>query len=401
MSRTDGYYLLGPVNTGSKFFLAYTGKANNGDTLAYFLTVIPGTGTDPDTFVFDPRIDNATVDPNPPDQGPCMLTPDQEKELTDYLNAACSSDCDKLPPELRQFCKEGDTVKECEKQIPTVIKQINCILGVNNGCQNPNNSNNVPIGQLLLITAAPSSNGWSYSYQLPGADLKYLSVDANGNLVSSSTSTTFTTSQNEYANWNGVPFLSGVGYAFQVNGKQVIAQTYTANSVISIEKDGNKVPRDITIVTTTSNGNTIGVKTNVTSTIRAVQNEIYQRTGNTTCGGTALSQSFESEWVFSGVGIDSYTTASDCLNGFIYSYCTTGNTCGSSNCNGPCSTTDGAETCQFNSANQTYRCAEPDRNEPWYRQPWFIITVVIFGILLFILIIALIVRSEHKTKKEK
>lgn len=398
MSIIDGkYYLLGPISTGIEFFFTYSGKANDGNTVAYFLTIIPGSNGNPDTFVFDPRIDLAQLEGNndPPDQGACMLSQTDKDNLTTVLDDACKSHCIDVPQSEREFCRNSQTVEQCEDQIPELIHLINIVLGTNPGCQTGTGSNSVPIGQLGIFTAQNVSGGWTFSYTLSSRPTMYLSIDTNGNLTSSSTQTTFTVSQSEYADWKGIPFLAGVGYTFKVNGKQVVAQTYTANKVTSVDESGIKVPKNITIVTTTDGNNTIGKTTNVTSTIRAVPQEIY---GGSMCDGTSPgeSQLLEFEWAFSGRGIPSYTDVTDCRNRFHYSYCVSGSTCGTNNCNGPCNATDGPDVCEFISSTNGFKCRKPPNNEPWYRQPWFIILMVIVGILFFVLIIVLIVKFEHK-----
>jgi len=404
------YYLLGPINPNIPFFFVYSGKSNDNQNIAYFLTVQPGQNGDDDEFIFDPRITSAELMENNSNMGSsnntcpgnqpsnCCLSSEAQDNITDLLEAECESNCAGLQGLPLRLCQNA--IGDCKDEIEDVIRDINIVYGAQPGCQSNTTSNSVKVGDLLILTANNVSGGWTYSYNLPGQSTKYLAVNpTNGNLISSSNPCTFVATQSQYADWNDAAFLAGVGYSFTVNGQQVLAQTYIADKVNTTTRNGIEVPTSITIETTNDGEQTIGTTRTVTETVRAVPNEIQVVDPfNNKCDRSdiGLSAELEAEWVFARIGLNSFTTLSDCNDGFRYRYCAKKTTCGTNNCKGPCDDSSSTDTCQFNSSNQTYTCQQPNQSEPIWRQPWFIILIVLFGIILVILVIALIVKFEHK-----
>lgn len=98
-----------------------------------------------------------------------------------------------------------------------------------------------------------------------------------------------------------------------------------------------------------------------------------------------------------------YSLYRDCVNNYQYNYCPLSQTCGSYNCNGPCSLI--YEDCLAGS-NNSFNCkfdAEKYLTETdWWKSLWFIITItVIFVLILVLVIFAIVTASKAKKKKIK
>lgn len=81
-----------------------------------------------------------------------------------------------------------------------------------------------------------------------------------------------------------------------------------------------------------------------------------------------------------------WTTVEECQQGVSYSYCLVGETCGNSNCNGPCS----SDLFDCGASNGNFSCSFDINNlfmGEWWIAPWFIGVVIIIVILFIILII--------------
>lgn len=385
------YYLIGPVQAGVNFILTYYGTSRSGHRVAYFLTEVTGTATTPDTLVFDPRIQYSIDNDSDIDSSGtiCTLTASQKSQLESVVTEVCKSKCSNLSGSAKATCLNVQ-VPKCESSITPELTDYLLAVAAADGICTGGNSNGVPIGSVVELKAAQVKGGWTYSYTNSNNILMYMTVDSNGNLSSGSSPATFSATQNEYADWSSVPFLSGVGYSFTVNGNQVLAQSYQANMVTS----GN-----VTIVTTVnSGGKQVGLTSQVKSTINAVPAVIYNGSGCGTSKSIQAVQIIESTWAQTGQGPPSYTTLSDCQTGVRYSYCSVGSSCGTNNCRGPCSA-GSADTCQYNTVDNGYVCKKAPNDEPWWQQWWFIMLMVLVGILFFILIITLIVRFEHRPPK--
>jgi hypothetical protein len=89
-----------------------------------------------------------------------------------------------------------------------------------------------------------------------------------------------------------------------------------------------------------------------------------------------------------------YTQLDDCLTGVSYQYCPVNKTCGTDNCNGPCSTDD--DICVYDG--DSFGCVVDTSKSSWWRNPIFIGVVIIgtIGLIIFagIIIILLVKRSK-------
>jgi len=94
-----------------------------------------------------------------------------------------------------------------------------------------------------------------------------------------------------------------------------------------------------------------------------------------------------------------YTELDDCLTGFGYQYCPVNKTCGTDNCNGPCSTD--ADICV--NTDNAFACEVDTSRSTWWKNPIFISVVIIgtIGLIIFagIIIILLVKRSKKSTEE--
>lgn len=91
---------------------------------------------------------------------------------------------------------------------------------------------------------------------------------------------------------------------------------------------------------------------------------------------------------------EGWTQLSDCTAGIQYTYCPVNQTCGESNCNGPCPTT--ATTCTL--ATGTFSCQ--GTTELW-TEPWFLVLIIGLGLIAVILFIVAIVLANKGSSKNK
>jgi hypothetical protein len=402
------YYLLGPIEGDNitEFMVTYNTVAN-GNNMAYFLTIIPGSDSDSDTLLFDPRTKLASGNGS---ADPCELSPTEKASIALIIKGKCQQkfNCDKkgINKGIKWITGCKKKLKKCEdpKTIAADIQKIQQEIFNNPvfNCLAPGTSNRIPIGTLLTLKASPVSGGWNFSFTLPGQQTRFLTVDSDNLLTTGTSPETFTIVQNTITPWPGVPFLAGVNYGFQVNGQNVKVNTYI----------GGKSKKDDTIIATLSNSETTASPqiSIYNGTVRVLPTKTYFNGtvgGNTGCHAsgqtdsisTATVRNIEATWAATGIGPPSYTSVADCQVNVRYNYCTNGDLCGTGNCRGPCSSTDDNKSCQYNTSTNSYSCRKVKSNTPFYLRPWFIIIMVLFGILFFGLIILLIVRFDGPKAK--
>lgn len=92
-----------------------------------------------------------------------------------------------------------------------------------------------------------------------------------------------------------------------------------------------------------------------------------------------------------------WTNLADCQNGVVYKYCTTSQTCGVSNCNGPCSVL--YDDCTYSSSSSNYSCVfNPEKfvtETKWYTTPWFIGIVIGIAALILVIVIIMFAVLRH------
>lgn len=408
------YYLIGPIEADSNEFMLTYNDNSSGHNLAYFLTIIEGTGTggtggtgsDTDQIIFDPR--NRLTDDggdNGGDVFSCELSPQVTSALTTFFNAKCAStnDCTNIRNSTQRTQCEA-ALKQCLINVPAQITDVqNRINEDDPRCLNPTTSNDIPIGKLLILTASSTSGGWNFSYA-SGSNTQYLGVDSNNIIVPSDDPVTFVITQNTVTPWDGVPFLAGVNYGLQANGKNVAFKTYSGG----MSTNGDAIISTFTNAQATTTAQILTYN----GTFRALPTTTYYNGtvgGNTGCHpsgstpvlSTATVRNIEAAWAATGIGPPSFTNSSDCQVGNRYRYCTNNNLCGTGGCKGPCSLTDDSRNCQYDSSSTTYVCRKPSSNKPFYLQVWFILLMCLFGILLVIGVILLIVRFEGPRAKAR
>lgn len=189
----------------------------------------------------------------------------------------------------------------------------------------------------------------------------WLAINDNGIVINSSVMSSLIFNQNSYATWfPPTIFLSMADYTLSaVNGK--IGQIAINNTTIPAD--------NIYILPILWYFNCIDGKYNyINRPLGSVINWFCNvNPGITGCSATGT--------VHSG-----YTNLSDCTQNFEYNYCEINTTCGTNNCNGPCSASN--YDCTL-SASKTYVCMDTENN--WWTSPLFI-----FGIIGLLLIISII-----------
>jgi len=98
---------------------------------------------------------------------------------------------------------------------------------------------------------------------------------------------------------------------------------------------------------------------------------------------------------------NSWTTYQEAVDNFPYNYCLAAQTCGTNNCNGPCSAI--YYDCVFDSSNQKYGCVFNPENyffdAQWWFSPYFIGAMI--ALLVIIILITLVLFFLAKKVKTK
>lgn len=98
-------------------------------------------------------------------------------------------------------------------------------------------------------------------------------------------------------------------------------------------------------------------------------------------------------------GVTSFTNYNDALTNFVYSYCPLSDTCGTSNCFGPCSAawydcdnSNSQLSCVFNPENYFF-------DAEWWFSPYFIgavVTIIVIVILITVILLVFAKKAETK-----
>lgn len=192
-------------------------------------------------------------------------------------------------------------------------------------------------------------------------------------------------SQSMYANWWPPDILLSRAIYTITNPSGSTAQVLTSNS-----GTGTTIPANNLIVLPVfwyfncmSNGNYDVINQPLDSAVNWV---CTVNSGVTGCTGLSITPT-------------GWTNIADCNNGANYTYCPTAQTCGNSNCNGPCSVI--YYDCDYNSGNYScvFDASKYIADTQWWTSPWFIGIVVgsVLLILILIIIIFAVIRHGRKT----
>lgn len=195
-------------------------------------------------------------------------------------------------------------------------------------------------------------------------------------------------SQPLYANWFPPDiFLSAVTYTMYNASNGATAQIHTAPSLTSSTVPANDIV--ILPVWWYFNCTSSGSYQYINEPLNSVANWVcLAATGTTGCSGLSIASG-------------GWTNLSDCMVGNKYTYCTSGNICGNSNCKGPCSVI--YDDCNFSSGN--YVCVfDPKKyftDTKWWESPYFIGAVIGIIVIITILLLVTIAVSRHGQKTNK
>jgi hypothetical protein len=102
----------------------------------------------------------------------------------------------------------------------------------------------------------------------------------------------------------------------------------------------------------------------------------------------------------SGIPIlkNGWTNLPDCVVGNFYSYCLSGDTCGTNSCNGPCSVI--YDDCTFSSSSNNFSCVfNPEKfinDTKWWQSPYFIGAIIAILLIIFAIIIVIFVAIRRR-----
>lgn len=173
---------------------------------------------------------------------------------------------------------------------------------------------------------------------------------------------TITVSQSSYANWDAPStFLCDVGYT--LGSSNFIYST-------GYNQDGSpKIQTDYLSAQALFYPSTTYYNCNATQSMYLSG---LQVTANAWCANGGSSTTC------APLPVTSWTDDILCVDNVLFTYCNTGQTCGTDNCNGPCSSTN--TLCTFDNTN--FAC----KTTSIYKEPWFIILVIILIVLLIFII---------------
>jgi hypothetical protein len=197
-------------------------------------------------------------------------------------------------------------------------------------------------------------------------------------------STSFSATQADYYDWGGpTVFLAGAAYTVTRSGSKDIVNTYLLNNdkkkTASLVKIG---PIFIPVVFyngCTNTGEPFGIGATCQQTTDPYNAILDAYCGLTNQTGVGPCQ---------GTPGAAWTTTQDAIDGVPYVYCPASVNACQPNCKAPCP--NGYDYCQWTGSNFECKFNPNDLfNGEWWKQPWFIISVVVFVILVFILIVLL------------
>lgn len=199
----------------------------------------------------------------------------------------------------------------------------------------------------------------------------FLSYNSSNLIVNSELDNPIQTLQNDFASW-GEDLLASVEYTLSAK-----------NVTLSINED------DVGSSTTPAN-NVYFVPANIyfNCTAQGHYNNInkpYESLANWFCN---VDSKCKSKDIVVG-----WTEMNDCIIGYQYAYCPTGDFCGTSNCNGPC---ENSKFCEYK--NSQFSCSE---SVSQFLDSHMTLVVVIAGVILFfiigvIIIVILVLYNKRK-----
>lgn len=253
-------------------------------------------------------------------------------------------------------------------------------------------SDNQLSGIPVFTAVRDKTNGGTTGHQgeyyfLNDVNNRAVALDSNGILSSNSQGVSLRISNNNYQLWDPPTlFLSNVPYGIYSNDGQFV-------DVIGASGTTGVYAANLVFIPVTWYSQCSADKGQQVSTVAA-------SIGNWACMSNN-NQSYCADNHLTPLP-NGFTLFSDCNKQLVYSYCPTGDFCGTANCNGMCQAI--SDDC-INDQDKFICKFDPRKyfkDEPWWETTWFkILILVLIIITVLIVIIAIAVETKKKSKQQE